>query len=452
MYSYSFIWNKVKEVIRSTLDSNMGEGNDVVYMEFYNDTELVELTENEATVLVKYQVHYHVLNDNENLHIINNALKQVLNKDIRCRIVLEDTYRKLSVDNAFSKQLDDNVMPQFLFENFVVGPSNKESYMASLAVAMNPGRKTYNPLFIYGDSGLGKTHLLCAIGNYIKNKFPERKILYISCMDYVNNVGKAIKNKTIEDYKNQLNSLDILIVDDIQLLAGKEKSKEIFFNVFNELYDNGKQIILASDRPPVMIKDVEARLVSRFSQGLSVSVTTPEFETAYRILEMKIKSLGMEPNSIDPEVISFMATNFSSDVRKLEGSLNRLLFYSINFSDNSAITLDVAMEAFKNDLINVPNKNELKIKDIVNAVVEYYGLDKNLLVGKARTQKVATPRHIAMYLCRKHLDVSYLKIGEEFGGRDHSTVLSACEKIEKMVKTNEEYKRAVRDIESTLIK
>ena len=338
------------------------------------------------------------------------------------------------------------------FENFVVGPSNKESYMASLAVAMNPGRKTYNPLFIYGDSGLGKTHLLCAIGNYIKNKFPERKILYISCMDYVNNVGKAIKNKTIEDYKNQLNSLDILIVDDIQLLAGKEKSKEIFFNVFNELYDNGKQIILASDRPPVMIKDVEARLVSRFSQGLSVSVTTPEFETAYRILEMKIKSLGMEPNSIDPEVISFMATNFSSDVRKLEGSLNRLLFYSINFSDNSAITLDLAMEAFKNDLINVPNKNELKVKDIVNAVVEYYGIDKNLLVGKTRTQKVATPRHIAMYLCRKHLDVSYDKIGEEFGGRDHSTVLSAYEKIEKMVKTNEEYKRAVRDIESTLIK
>ena len=201
-----------------------------------------------------------------------------------------------------------------------------------------------------------------------------------------------------------------------------------------------------------MIKDVEARLVSRFSQGLSVSVTTPEFETAYRILEMKIKSLGMEPNSIDPEVISFMATNFSSDVRKLEGSLNRLLFYSINFSDNSAITLDLAMEAFKNDLINVPNKNELKVKDIVNAVVEYYGIDKNLLVGKTRTQKVATPRHIAMYLCRKHLDVSYDKIGEEFGGRDHSTVLSAYEKIEKMVKTNEEYKRAVRDIESTLIK
>ena len=443
MYSYSFIWNKVKEVIRSTLDSTAGVGNDVVYMEFYNDTELVELTENEATVLVKYQVHYHVLNDNENLNIINNALKQVLNKDIRCRIVLEDSYRKLSVDN---------VMPQYLFENFVVGPSNKESYMASLAVAMNPGRKTYNPLFIYGDSGLGKTHLLCAIGNYIKNKFPERKILYISCMDYVNNVGKAIKNKTIDNYKNQLNSLDIFIVDDIQTLAGKEKSKEIFFDVFNELYNNGKQIILASDRPPVMIKDVEARLVSRFSQGLSVTVTTPEFETAYRILEMKIKSLGMEENSIDSEVISFLATNFSSDVRKLEGSLNRLLFYSINFSNSTSINLDLAMEAFKNDLINVPNKNELRVKDIINAVVEYYGLDKNLLTGKARTQKVATPRHIAMYLCRKHLDVSYLKIGEEFGGRDHTTVLSACEKIEKMVKTSEEYKRAVREIESTLIR
>ena len=453
MYSYSFIWDKVKEVIRSTLDTSFGDENDVVYMEFYNDTELVELTDTEATVLVKYQVHYHVLNDNENLKVINNALKQVLNKDIRCRIVLEDTYKKLSAESAYHEKMDDNVMPQYLFENFVVGPSNKESYMAALAVAMNPGRKTYNPLFIYGDSGLGKTHLLCAIGNYIKNRFPERKILYISCMDYVNNVGKAIKNKTIEEYKNQLNSLDIFIVDDIQSLAGKEKSKEIFFNVFNELYDNGKQIILASDRPPVQIKDVEARLVSRFSQGLSVTVTTPEFETAYKILEMKIKSLGMDENSIDSEVISFLATNFSSDVRKLEGSLNRLLFYSINFADssNSTINLDLALEAFKNDLNNIPNKNELKIKDVINAVVDYYGMDKNLLKGKARTRKVATPRHIAMYLCRKHLDVSYLKIGEEFGSRDHTTVLSACEKIEKLIKTNEDYRKAVKEIESSLL-
>lgn len=452
MYSYSFIWDKVKEVIRSTLDGNSSDGSDVVYMEFYNDTELVELTETEATVLVKYTVHYHVLNDNENLNIINNALKQVLNKDIRCRILLEDTYRKLTAENVYNTRMEDNVMPQYLFENFVVGPSNKESYMAALAVAMNPGRKTYNPLFIYGDSGLGKTHLLCAIGNYIKNKFPERKILYIPCMDYINNVGKAIKNKTIEDYKNRLNSLDVFIVDDIQTLAGKEKSKEIFFNVFNELYDNGKQIILASDRPPVQIKDVEARLVSRFSQGLSVTVTSPEFETAYKILEMKIKSLGMEENSIDSEVISFLATNFSSDVRKLEGSLNRLLFYSINFSNSNTITLDLALEAFKNDLNTIPNKNELKIKDVINAVVDYYGLEKNLLVGKARTQKVATPRHIAMYLCRKHLDVSYLKIGDEFGGRDHTTVLSACEKIEKLIKTNDDYKKAIREIESSLLR
>jgi chromosomal replication initiator protein len=241
-------------------------------------------------------------------------------------------------------------------------------------------------------------------------------------------------------------------VDDIQTLAGKEKSKEIFFNVFNELYDNGKQIILASDRPPVRIKDVEARLVSRFSQGLSVTVSSPEFETAYKILEMKIKSLGMEENSIDPEVISFLATNFSSDVRKLEGSLNRLLFYSINFSNSNTINLDLALEAFKNDLNTIPNKNELKIKDVINAVIDYYGLEKNLLVGKARTQKVATPRHIAMYLCRKHLDVSYLKIGEEFGGRDHTTVLSACEKIEKLIKTNDDYKKVIREIESSLLR
>ena len=167
---------------------------------------------------------------------------------------------------------------------------------------------------------------------------------------------------------------------------------------------------------------------------------------------MKIRSLGMEENSIDPEVISFLATNFSSDVRKLEGSLNRLLFYSINFSNSNTINLDLALEAFKNDLNTIPNKNELKIKDVINAVIDYYGLEKNLLVGKARTQKVATPRHIAMYLCRKHLDVSYLKIGEEFGGRDHTTVLSACEKIEKLIKTNDAYKKVIREIETSMLR
>ena len=446
MYSLDFIWDQVKDIIRSSFEDS------VVFMEFYNDTQLVDLTETEATVLVKYKVHYLVLNSIESSEIINRALKKVLSRDVRCRIVLEEEYKKSS-HSLSKKELEDNILRDYTFENFVVGPSNKEAYMASLAVAMDPGRQTYNPLFIYGDSGLGKTHLLYSVGNYIKKKFPEKKILYISCINFVKQVGQAIKDKKIDELKDEWNSMDVLMVDDIQFLSGKTKSNEVFFSVYFELFNNRKQIILTSDRAPEQIKDIEERLVSRFSQGLSVTLTSPEYETAYKILQMKIKTThGIDESTIDPEVLSFLATNFSSDVRKLEGSLNRLLFYSINFYNTNKINLDLLNEAFKDTMVPLPNKNELRIKDVINVVTDYYGLTKQQITGKTRTKNVSTARQIAMYLCRKHLDITYDKIGEEFGGKDHSTVISSCDKIEKLIKTDPSYSRALSEIENKLLK
>ena len=451
MNSLNTIWNETKDLMRATLQAS---DKSVVYDEFFSNLELAEINNSEAIVLTKYQFHVLVLSDNENLNIINNSLKQVTGKDVRCRIVCESDYYRQKEDsqnNTGYRDLADNVMPEYTFENFVHGPSNKEAYSASLAVAMNPGRNIYNPLVIYGDSGLGKTHLLCAIGNYIKDKTPEKKILYISSSAFVNQVYQASKNKTMDMLKDQLNSLDVLMMDDIQTLSGKKASNDVFFDIYNELFNNRKQIILTSDRPPLQIKDIEERLISRFNQGLSVTITRPEYETALQILKMKIKTHGIRETDIDPEVLSFLATNFSSDVRNLEGSLNRLLFYSINFSENSRIDLDMAMNAFKGHISSsAVSPNSLDVKDIINCVADYYGLTRQQLISKSRTKNISNARHITMYLCRKKLDVSYLKIGEELGGRDHATVISACEKIDKLIRTDESYRKAIGEIEKEL--
>lgn len=450
MHSLNSLWEDTKKILKENLEN---DDKSVVYKGFFEDTTLVQLTDREATVLTKYQFHALVLNDNENLNLINSALKQVLNKDIRCRVVFEeDYYRNQEIISSSKKveNFDDNVMPEYTFDNFVHGPSNKEAYSAALAVATNPGRNIYNPLFIYGDSGLGKTHLLCAVGNYIKDKYPEKKILYISSMDFVNKVGQAIREKRIDEFKNMLNSLDVLMVDDIQSLSGKEKSNEVFFNVYNELFNNRKQIILTSDRQPAQIKDVEKRLISRFSQGLSVTVTSPEFDTALKILKLKMKTYDISEDSFDPEVLSYMATNFANDVRSLEGSLTTLLFYSIN-NEKEIIDLPLAMQAFKGHVSNSKQRSELQIRDIINAVSSYYGLTKQQICGKARTKNISTARHITMYLCRKHLDISYDKIGDEFGGKDHTTVKSAYEKIDRLLKTDDAYRRAIEEIEHDLL-
>ncbi len=448
------IWLNTKKLIEKTLSD---DDKSVVYKEFFDDTSLVELTDREAVVLTKYQFHTLVLNDNEHLNLINSSLQKVINRDIRCRIVFEDDYYKVKEDEIKNKknsveEFTNNVMPEYTFENFIHGPSNKEAYSAALAVATNPGRNIYNPLFIYGDSGLGKTHLLCAVGNYIKDKSPEKKVLYISSNNFVNQVYQASKNKSIDLLKNQLNSLDVLLMDDVQTLSGKKTSNDVFFDIYNELFNNRKQIILTSDRLPSQIKDIEERLISRFTQGLSVTITTPEFDTALEILKLKINTHNISPNSIEPEVLSYLATNFANDVRSLEGSLNRLLFYSINYNDKETIDMNLALEAFKGHVTTHKKQTELQIKDVINVVSDYYGITKNQICGKSRTKNIANARHIVMYLCYKHIvDTSYDKIGKELGGRDHSTVLSGCEKISKLLKSNESYRKVISEIEHDLL-
>lgn len=442
MYSLNIVYKQLKDKIYEKLREN----NKSTYIDFFEETELVQLDEKEAIIVTPYGFNKSILSDV--ITEINDSFLELLNQNVSCIIETTDNYQKNYIIDTITKDLSDNLLPDFSFENFIEGPSNKEAKMAALGCAMKPGEKFFNPLVIYGDSGLGKTHLLHAIGNYIKQKDFDKKILYITSLDFVKEVGKSLRDNTIEEYKSQLNSVDILLVDDIQFLSGKQKSNEIFFTIYNELFNNRKQVVLTSDRPPVQIKDIEDRLKTRFSQGLSVTISSLEFETAVKILELKLKNHHLDKSSIDSDVISFIAKNFSTDVRNLEGALNRLLFYSINFSKGQKIDLPLVLEAFKDKLEYVSYGNkELSSKLIIRAVADYYSLTEKQIVSRSRTKNITTARHIAMYLCRIHLDYSYKKIGNDFGGRDHTTVLSAFEKIQRLKKENELYRKIINDIE-----
>ncbi len=454
MSGLSFIWEQVLERVYAILSENKNDSLAV----YFENTELVELDETRAVVTTPFMFNSYVLNTSENvISIINSCFQSLLKKPIVVSIQSRDEYQKIqkvSIETEIEKALNDNVIEGLTFDNFIEGPSNIEAKTAAFTVARNPGVTSLNPLVIYGSSGLGKTHLLSAIGNYIKENDQDKKLLYISSTDLVKEVTTSIREDRIIEYKNQLNSLDVLLFDDIQNLSSKPKTNEIFFEIYNELYNNHKQIVLTSDRPPNEIKDIEERLRTRFTQGLSVTIQSLEEQTAYKILEQKIQQTRLKDQpsiEIRPEVLSYIAKNFSSDVRNLEGALNRLLFYSINFSRADVIDLEMAMEAFKDSKsIREENKDSLDVRDIIKVVSEYYGLTEKQLKSKSRTKNIANARHIAMYLCRKHLDLSYLQIGKEFGNRDHSTVSSAFEKIENSLKTSESYRRAVREIESKL--
>lgn len=430
------VWNQVLDFVKISL----GENNTNIFNTYCLNTSLFDLSEDNALVVANNGIQKKVLDNYKN--IIEDGLFQVLDKEYSCNILLENDLNKFNKSDNSNSHVS-NLVKTYLFENFVEGSSNRECFSAALASTVNPGQ-LFNPIFIYGNSGLGKTHLLHAIGNQIMNTDSDKKVLYISSSDFVTKVVDSIKNGSIEAYKEYLYAIDILLVDDIQFLAGKEKSHEIFFHVFNNLVNQNKQIVLTSDRLPSEINGLENRLISRFSSGLSVGMDSPEFETALAILKMKLQNHTIDCEIIDDDVLSYLASNFSSDIRSLEGSLNRLIFYSINFSNNQRIDLKTALSAFKGYKIA---KAEISLSTIKKIVSDYYGLTVSQLNSKNRTKNISSARHIAMYLCRKHLDLSFSTIGMEFGKRDHSTVINAYEKIEKSLSKDLLLKQAIIEIE-----
>jgi chromosomal replication initiator protein len=333
--------------------------------------------------------------------------------------------------------------PKYTFDTFVIGSGNRFAHAASLAVAEAPA-KAYNPLFIYGGVGLGKTHLMHAIGHYVQDHNPSAKVVYLSSEKFTNEFINSIRDNKAVEFRNKYRKVDVLLIDDIQFLAGKESTQEEFFHTFNTLHEESKQIIISSDRPPKEIPTLEDRLRSRFEWGLITDITPPDLETRIAILRKKAKAEGLD---IPNEVMLYIANQIDSNIRELEGALIRVVAYSSLI--NKDINADLAAEALKN-IIPSSKPKVITILDIQRTVGQHFNVKLEDFKAKKRTKSVAFPRQIAMYLSRELTDFSLPKIGEEFGGRDHTTVIHAHEKISKLLSTDSALQRQLRDIHEEL--
>lgn len=333
--------------------------------------------------------------------------------------------------------------PKYNFENFIVGKSNEFAHAASLAAAEsyeNPEAAHSNPLFIYGGVGLGKTHLMQAIGHFVLSQDSSKKVLYVTSEQFMNELINSIKTGKNEDFRNKYRSVDLLLIDDIQFIADKESTQEEFFHTFNALHDANKQIVLTSDKPPKDIKSLKERLVSRFAWGLIVDIQAPDLETRIAILRSKSDTEGF---NVPENVLNFIAHNVRSNIRELEGALTRVKAFSK--LANGEITEELAKEALK-DIYNTKKKKVINTKLIKEVISKNFDISIDDINSKKRTREIAYPRQIAMYLTRELTDLSLPKIGEEFGGRDHSTVIHAYEKIRKDIERDVSLKIKVRDL------
>lgn len=384
---------------------------------------------------------------------LGQAIKEVFGEDISFEVldpIEKKTYLKKNIpdtNQAISKseQKEKNAFNQkYTFDNFVVGKSNQFVYAAAHSVAENPGKR-FNPLFIYGGVGLGKTHLLHAIGNYIQKESSDLKIKYVTCEKFTNDYIEAIspgKNNLVTAFREKYRSVDILMIDDIQFISNKPSTQEEFFHTFNDLYQNNKQIIISSDRPPKEIQ-LEDRLRSRFASGLIQDVQSPDFETRVAILRKKAQ---LEKYSIDDEVINFIAEKVDTNIREMEALLSKVSFFSSLLGKKSA-TIEDAKEAFKEDLDE--KREDLTPENIIEAVCKYFGVTKADLIGKKKSKEIVEPRMIGIYLVNEMLDLPLVVIGKHFGGRDHTTIIHARDKITEAVKENGKIKslvNAVKDL------
>ena len=345
---------------------------------------------------------------------------------------------------SLSNPNNDKFNPRYVFSSFVVGNSNRMAHAASLAVAESPG-KTYNPLFLYGNVGLGKTHLMHSIAHYVLERNPEANVVYASCEKFTNELINAIKDDKNQEFRNKYRNVDVLLIDDIQFIAQKERTQEEFFHTFNTLYENSKQIIISSDRPPKEITPLEDRLRSRFECGLIADIQSPDFETRIAILRKKADS---ESISVPDDVMEYIANMISSNIRELEGALTRVIAYS-SLVNNREINLIIAEQALKNVFNNktVVNITPDRIIDIVGS---YYNVKAEEIKGKKRPKNIAFPRMVSMYLTRKMLDMSLPKVGEHFGGKDHTTVINACNRIGEELDKNPEFSKTIIELEKRI--
>lgn len=438
---------QLNEIWQKTLGLLKNELTEISFNTWIKTIDPLSLTGNTINLAVPAEFNKGIL-ESRYQTLIKNAIKQVTFKEYEIAFIVpsQENLNKLTkqTESAGNEDSPLSVLnPKYTFDTFVIGNSNRFAHAAALAVAEAPG-KAYNPLFIYGGVGLGKTHLMHAIGHYILEQNSSQRVLYVSSEKFTNELINAIKDNRNEEFRSKYRNIDVLLIDDIQFIAGKERTEEEFFHTFNALYEANKQIILSSDKPPKEIS-LEDRLRSRFEWGLIADMQAPDLETRIAILRKKAQ---LENLTVPNEVIVFIADKIASNIRELEGALNRVIAYS-SLTENE-ITVELASEALK-DILSANKAKVLNCTSIQEAVARYFDIRPEEFKSKKRTRDIAFPRQIAMYLCRELTEMSLPKIGEEFGGRDHTTVIHACEKISEEIKSNSETRRAVSEIKRNLL-
>lgn len=413
---------------------------DVSFKTWLKDLKFYDLEENIITIIIEDNL----LGDNAIDFIrnkyglfIKTAIAEVTNEDYEIKFVRQSYINELEQKEESEKKADKTnkvnyLNPKYTFDNFVVGDNNNAAQAASLAVAESPG-KVFNPLFIYGGPGLGKTHLMYAISNYLMEHRPELKVLYVSSEKFTNDLIESIKTgyNAPEEFRQKYRSNDVLLVDDVQFIIGKERTQEEFFHTFNEMRDSGRQIIISSDKPPREMKVLDERFRSRFEWGLTVDIQPPAFETRMAILNKKQKQDNL---NLDEKILNYIAENIKSNIRELEGALTKVV--AMGRLQKREINLELAQEALK-DMISPDEKKTITPALVLEIVAEHYDLTPAMICDKTKSRNIAYPRQIAMYLCRTLItSMSLSEIGAAMGNRDHTTILHGCNKIEKDLKSD----------------
>ena len=451
------LWTNFLTQVKDELSS-------LAYDTWFKDTSLYKLDNGKAIIIVPMQIHKKHLADKYSTLIVDK-LNNITGTNFELDFILSDEIKELEEEKVKQDTINEsenrgvppnsfqsNLKSKYTFDNFIVGNSNKFAHAAALSVAENPGNM-YNPLFIYGNSGLGKTHLMHAIGNYITMN-SNRKVLYVTSDQFIQDfIGinkrdeKGQNFNYVDFFKNKYRNVDVLIIDDIQFLGGATQTQQEFFHTFNTLYNDSKQIIISSDRSPDDLKLLEDRLRTRFCWGLTVNIFPPDFTLRTEIIRKKI-SAGNFEKEIPNDVIEYIASNIGTDVRQLEGSITRLIAYS-TIMGGVEITLDLAIEALK-DFINKGISEKNDIHRIQKIVSEYFQITVEDIRSKKRSSNISFPRQIAMYLCRNMTSESFPKIGTEFGGKDHSTVMFSVEKIEQEIKVNPDLAKIIEKLKNDI--
>ena len=442
------------ELFKQAKDLLKEEVTQIAYDTWLKPLELTEMTEDHIVFKANSEYHRDLVKTRY-ADLILNTLKYLTNREWTFSVIFDDPKSPKSEDDAIisNSQLDNQdpdieisnktLNKKYTFETFVVGNNNRFAHAAAIAVAEKPG-ESYNPLFLYGGVGLGKTHLMQAIGNRILQNNRSAKILYVTSEKFTNQLINAIKDNKNEVFRNKYRTIDVLLIDDIQFIAGKERVQEEFFHTFNALYEDKKQIIISSDKPPRDIPFLEDRLKSRFEWGLLADISCPDYETRLAILRKKAQE---ENIVVDDSILSNIANKIDSNIRELEGVFNKIIARAS--LTHSPITIELAENTINE--FKAASEKVLSSDFVKETVAKYFNINKDDLASNKRSNEIAFPRQIAMYLCREVANMSYPKIGEDFGNRDHSTVMHACKKIEKEVKEKNNTTLIVESVKNIII-